>query len=519
MKDSLPLCVDGRTGEDDIVELWRARFQTIANCVDTNVNEEFVVNALRNARATDNDVVTVHELKHIVANLKNNKAIGNDGIPGEVFKYASPRLLTIMCILLSSCLLMRKLPNELMKVVLIPLLKCRSKDPSDTNNYRPIAIATSMSKVLEQVLLVRLQDYLHTADSQFGFKAAHGTEMAIFALKQTVEYYKSKNSPVYLCFLDAKKAFDRVNHWTLFRKLLERGTPPHLVELLLLWYREQDFVVKWGGTLSSSFKCINGIRQGGQLSPLLYVVYTDELNSDLASAKVGCYVGDQCMNAISYADDMVLLAPTVTALQKLVSVCDRFAEPHDVLYNTDKTVCMLVRPKSSRCKYATEVNLNNVGLQYVNEFRYLGHIVTDDFRDDKDIAKQFRRQNAVGNMLIRRFSFATPDVKIQLFKTHCYPIYSNALWCNYRQYSMNQLTVSYSTTFKRLMDRPRFTSSSAVFAEHQTDHIKVVLRKGANSLMNRVLASSNALISAICNSDAYRRSGLLERWDDMLYTR
>ena len=111
--------------------------------------------------------------------LKNNEAVGNDGIPSEVYKFASERLLTMMSIFLSGCMLTGKLPNSLMHVVIIPLLKCKSKDSADVNNYRPIAIATALSKVLEQILLSRLARYLWTADSQFGFKQAHGTEMAI----------------------------------------------------------------------------------------------------------------------------------------------------------------------------------------------------------------------------------------------------------------------------------------------------------------------------------------------------
>ena len=75
-----------------------------------------------------------------------------------------------------------------MHVVIIPPLKCRSKDPADVNNYRPIVIATALSNVLEQVLLSLLAKYLWTADSQFGFKRAHGTEMAIFAIKKTVDF-------------------------------------------------------------------------------------------------------------------------------------------------------------------------------------------------------------------------------------------------------------------------------------------------------------------------------------------
>ena len=104
-----------------------------------------------------------------------------------------------------------KLPSTLMHVVSIPLLKCKSKDPADVNNYRLIAIATALSKVLEQVLLSRLATYLWTADSQFDVKQAYGKEITIFALKQTVDFYRNQDTPVYMCFLDQKR-YLIVNH-------------------------------------------------------------------------------------------------------------------------------------------------------------------------------------------------------------------------------------------------------------------------------------------------------------------
>ena len=69
----------------------------------------------------------------------------------------------------------------------------------------PIAIATALSKLLEQVLLSGIARYPWTVDSQFGFKQAHGTEITIFALKQTVDFYHNQDTPIYMCFLDAKK--------------------------------------------------------------------------------------------------------------------------------------------------------------------------------------------------------------------------------------------------------------------------------------------------------------------------
>ena len=81
----------------------------------------------------------------------------------------------------------------------------------------------------------------------------------------------------------------------------------HIVKLFIFGYREQEFTVRWVNSLSTTFRCSNGIRQGGQLSPLLYNVYTDDLNHHLQATGVGCYVGDAWVNTQSYADDTVLL--------------------------------------------------------------------------------------------------------------------------------------------------------------------------------------------------------------------
>ena len=94
-------------------------------------------------------------------------------------------------------------------------------------------------------------------------------------------------------------------------------------------------------------------------------VYTDDLNHHLQATGGGCYVGGAWVNSLSYADDMVLLAPTVTALQTLLEVCRAYAGPHDIVYNTTKTVCMLVRPKQSHGRYSTRVRLGNEELSYV----------------------------------------------------------------------------------------------------------------------------------------------------------
>ena len=113
------------------------------------------------------------------------------------------------------------------------------------------------------------------------------------------------------------------------------------------------------------------------------------------------------------------------------------------------------------------------------------------------------RQNAVGNMLVRKFSFA-----LIWEKSNCS---SHIVG--------RKLTVSFSDTVKCLINVFRYTSSSLAFAMNATDHINVVFCKFAYSLMSRVTTSPNSIVTAIVNSDAYQQSPLMNEWESMLYAK
>ena len=130
--------------ESNIANLWKDHFSAIANSIGSTDNRDQAMNALCTVTG-HNDVINVLELRQIVRGLKSKKADGNDTIPSEVYKFASESLLTIMSIFLSGHMLSGKLPSTLVHVVIIPLPKCKSKDPADVDNYRPIAIATALS--------------------------------------------------------------------------------------------------------------------------------------------------------------------------------------------------------------------------------------------------------------------------------------------------------------------------------------------------------------------------------------
>ena len=146
---------------------------------------------------------------------------------------------------------------------------------------------------------------------------------------------------MFICYLDIKKAFDRVNYSKLFQKLIARSVPLYVVKIIAFWYVNQTIVLRWGNSFSRPFKVRNGIKQGGILSPYLFNVYVDQLSINLNACEVGCLVGEVPLSHLAYADDMVLIAPSRKALQKLLDVCGDYATENDIIYSTDKTYCMI----------------------------------------------------------------------------------------------------------------------------------------------------------------------------------
>ena len=104
------------------------------------------------------------------------------------------------------------MPQSMINSVIIPIIKNKSGDFTDKNNYRPIALSSIIFKVFEHTIVNRLEEYLWTNDNQFGFKSGHSTDIHVFiyALTEFIEYFKSRSTSVYVAFLDASKALTKL---------------------------------------------------------------------------------------------------------------------------------------------------------------------------------------------------------------------------------------------------------------------------------------------------------------------
>ena len=114
------------------------------------------------------------------------------------------------------------------------------------------------------------------------------------------------------------------------------------------------------------------------------------------------------------------------------------------MYNAKKSSVMIVRSQEDKKLIFPTFHLSDSHLSVCQEIKYLGHVFTDDFNDDRDISRQCRKLYAQANMLLRRFSMCSAPVKCALFKAYCTPMYTAFLWCSYKKGSMRRLNVAYN---------------------------------------------------------------------------
>ncbi|XP_022837226.1 uncharacterized protein LOC111364552 [Spodoptera litura] len=321
-RPGLPVSIDGINDHMEIANLFKEYFEIKPHHGTVITSSQSVecgaVNHRRSVR------FTAKEVREVIRGMARGKSPGYDGLSIEHLKNAGVHLPRILSMFYNLCLCHGYLPEELTKTIVVPIVKNKTGDISDKNNYRPISLATVIAKVLDSLLNNILVRHIKLHDAQFGFRAGLSTESAIVCLKQAVRYYTDRGTPVYACFLDLSKAFDCVRYDKLWGKLASAGVPVEVTALLKGWYGCQKNQVRWGEVLSEAYGMECGVRQGGLTSPLLFNLYINDLIGELSDTHTGCHIDDVCVSNLSYADDMVLLGPSVGAIRKMLLRLPRY---------------------------------------------------------------------------------------------------------------------------------------------------------------------------------------------------
>ena len=216
--------------------------------------------------------------------------------------------------------------------------------------------------------------------------------------------------------LDASQAFDRVNYKNLFCTLLNCGMCYLTTRLLFNIYTNQLLSIAWGDCTSTKFKPSNGVKQGGVLSPLLFTLYIDSLFSELKHCGFGCYIGDLFSGAFGYADDIVLLAPTIYALNKLYDICNKYGNSHNIKFNPQKSKLLAFNSDIEGCV----IDNNFLPCQPID--KHVGHVIGPGLVDE-DIKSKINEMVINTNHLVSTFKNSSYDIKYKLFKIFAMPLY------------------------------------------------------------------------------------------------
>ena len=499
----IPNKIDDICGSSNIADFWKQHYSNIYNCVQNSsysFTHDFAEHELI-------PVVSLHEIYEAIYDIKNVHSKGLDGLTISHFKLASRKMIIFLSLCFQSMLVHGYIPDQLMLSSITPIVKDKRGSFTTSSNYRPISVASVVAKIFERIILNRIHQYLTSNHNQFGFKAKHGTDMAIYLIKETLTKYVECNSLVFMCLLDASKAFDRVHHGKLFGKLIDRGVPYYIVRILAYWYAEQNLCVTWGPCISGKFRTTNGVRQGSVISPLLYNVYVDQLSERLNDLPIGCVVGDKVMNHVCYADDLILISPSSSGMRRLLKTCSAYGISHDIIFNASKSVSMMFGGRSSPVALGAGdlvFDLNGVSIPQKRVARYLGYLINDELSDDDDITDRLKFIFSQGNKLIKFFSNCSKFIKVKLVKTYLSQIFCVHLWTNFKKQSFSKLKSAYNSVIRRLFWVPRFTegpggelvsfSASGMLVPLNINGIDILRRISIYRFCLRLISSDNSFI-------------------------
>ena len=358
--------------------------------------------------------------------LSSGKCPGPDGIIPEVLKFAPISLSMHLSLLFRACEAHGFLPASLSEALIHPVPK-QGKDRSSAESYRPITIGSTLAKVFESCILAAYGGLMSTSDLQFGFKAGLGTAQCTLAVKSVARHFTSRGSRVYATLLDASKAFDRANFARIFRSLLLRGVPPSVVQLLYKWYLHTKIRVTWNKAVSSTtFSIEHGVRQGGLLSPSLFAILYDELLLSLQNSGLGCHIGSKFVGAFAYADDIILLAPSITALNGMLKICHQWSTRSSIAFNPSKSVAICLRGtlKDLQKDIPIKAYLGDSLIATASQVTHLGHILSADLTDSAELARIAKAYNRQYHMFANKFRpLKDRTILLDLYKTYCTSFY------------------------------------------------------------------------------------------------
>jgi len=298
-------------------------------------------------------------------------------------------------------------PQDWRDAIVCPLFKKGSKTKAE--NYRPVSLTSIVGKLCESIVKDRIVQHLleHKLlkNSQHGFTSGRSCLTNLLDFFESVTKELDKGNEVDLVYLDFCKAFDKVPHCRLIKKLHAHGVQGQVLEWIKSWLTNRRQRVSVDGALSNWVDVTSGVPQGSVLGPILFLIYINDLDTDIVS-KLGKFADDSklCKSINSQTD--------VSILQNDLYLLEKWADKWQMKFNEEKCVVMHLGKNNVKKPY----RLGNVILKDSEKERDLGIIVDKTMKFSEQVNSAVGKANAMLGMIKRNITCKSKNIVTKLYK-------------------------------------------------------------------------------------------------------
>jgi hypothetical protein len=289
--------------------------------------------------------------------------------------------------------------------------------------------------------------------------------------------------------------------------LLDRGVDACFVRLLAYVYTNQRGVVDWAGTHSNFFPIKNGVRQGAILSPFLFNIYIDEITAKLKNSTYGCWFGMNFVGVFEYADDIVILCPSLRGLRKMLAICSDHFGGLDLHFNAKKSFAVCFgTPKVKQF----QLLLDGIQIPFVDKVTYyLGVVLVNSLDDTAHILKLLGLFYASANALFVTFKGLDSDILFELFSSYCCTYYG-LMCCSLRSRNLDKLYVAWNKSVRRIFRLPYRTHTNILPAIIGKPHIHRACLVHFTNFSHKLLKSGNPILRSLAYKSFFLQSFYFE---------
>ncbi|MCG8113538.1 MAG: reverse transcriptase family protein [Candidatus Thiodiazotropha taylori] len=434
------------TDFDTVISRWKNDYEVLfSNSDDPNFDEAHLQNikhSLMNntipTLQTDvsrlNEPISRLEVERSIYRAKLRRAAGFDGIPAEVLR--NPVCIDLLYKIINFSFESGTVPSEWNTGIIRPIPKSDSKDPRNPLNYRGICLISIPSKVYADVLNTRFIEWIEqnniVVDEQNGFRRNRSCLEHIYTLYSVINKRKQQRKSTYVCFVDAKKAFDTVQRDCLWYKLMSLGINGKILKAVQSLYENVNCVVKINDHSTPFIDVHQGVKEGCKLSPTLFSLYVNDLAQEIKSLNTGVDIDEVQLSILLYADDVALIAPDANSLQIMLNKLNEWCCKWRLAINSDKTKIIHFRPVNAQ-KCNDTFSCGNIDIEMTDRYKYLGLWFQENL-DMKfattELAKSASRALSVVYAKFKSVGGMAYEVYTKLYKSLVEPIlyYCAGIW-------------------------------------------------------------------------------------------